>query len=173
MMHVFKNASGVTGDFYPASEYDALARENEMRREDHMAARKKVDALAAELDKVQGEYYALSQDDGKVERALESAQARIRALESAINTYTEHSSDTCLDGKCICGLDAILATLPQTGCIGTVELVCPGATGSALETACEWFCYGSGHVDAVKNTGETCRVCGNERCPTENRGGVK
>jgi hypothetical protein len=29
----------------------------------------------------------------------------------------------------------------------------------------EWWCYGSKHINAaVKNDGERCRICGNERC---------
>jgi hypothetical protein len=39
---------------------------------------------ASDYDALMAEFMALSQDDGKVERALESAQARIRELEQAI-----------------------------------------------------------------------------------------
>ena len=38
---------------------------------------------AADYDALEAEWMALSQDDGKVERALESAQTRIRELEAA------------------------------------------------------------------------------------------
>jgi hypothetical protein len=52
-----------------------------------------------------------------------------------------------------------------------------GISGSGptenVENGCSsshgWYCYGSCHVDAVKNTGTTCRVCGNERCSTSQR----
>jgi hypothetical protein len=39
---------------------------------------------AADYDALAAEWMSLSQDDGKVERALESAQARVRELEDAL-----------------------------------------------------------------------------------------
>jgi hypothetical protein len=50
---------------------------------------------SADYDALEAEWMALSQDDGKIKRALESAQARIRELEAALRiiaSYTGHDS---------------------------------------------------------------------------------
>jgi len=44
---------------------------------------------ASDYDALEAEWMAMSQDDGKVERALESAQARIRDLEAALTDSIE------------------------------------------------------------------------------------
>ena len=48
----------------------------------HVPAVIKPTSAQRTIRELQGELYSLSQDDGKVERALESAQARIRELEA-------------------------------------------------------------------------------------------
>jgi hypothetical protein len=63
--------------------------------------------LASDYDALQAELMSLSQDDGKVERALESAQARIRELEAAIrmviartyNPWVIHKLFDALNGE--------------------------------------------------------------------------